>query len=65
MRKAGVEDVVTMKMTGHRTLAMYTRYSTVDAEDGKKAAAKLARFLDGESESTAKSPAAKKKGHAK
>ena len=62
MRKAGVDDVVTMKMAGHRTLAMYTRYSTVDAEDGKEAAAKLSGFLNGESGSTAKSTAAEKRG---
>jgi integrase len=57
MRRAGVMDVVTMKMTGHRTLAMYTRYSTVDEKDGRDAATKLARLLDGEEEYTAKSTA--------
>ena len=29
-RKAGVDRTVIMKLTGHKTLAMYTRYNSVD-----------------------------------
>jgi len=30
MSKAGVAQAVTMKLTGHKTLAMYLRYSHLD-----------------------------------
>jgi integrase len=61
MRRAGVDDVVTMKLTGHRTLSMYLRYSTVDADDAKAAVRKFKDFLARESETTANSTADTKK----
>ena len=61
MRKAGVDDVVTMKLTGHKTLSMYLRYSTVDSEDGKRAVAKFKGFLDRESQTTSDSTSDEKK----
>ena len=32
MRKAGVDQSVIMKMTGHKTAAMFHRYNTVDVQ---------------------------------
>ncbi len=40
-RKAGVDRTVIMKLTGHKTLAMFTRYNTVDQADAKDAMEKL------------------------
>jgi hypothetical protein len=57
--------MVTMKMTDHRALAVYTRYSTVDAEDGKAAAAKLARLLAAKTNLLQNLLQQRKKGHAK
>jgi len=36
-RKAGVDRTVIMKLTGHKTLSMFTRYNTVDAADARQA----------------------------
>jgi integrase len=47
MTKAGVEKVVIMKMTGHKTFAMFARYSHLDREQGEAAMKKLDRFLAG------------------
>lgn len=44
-RRAGVPDVVTMKLTGHTTRAMFDRYSTVDKHDGKEAVRKLEEYF--------------------
>jgi integrase len=46
MRKAGVHDTVTMKMTGHSTLEMYHRYNTVDEADGREAVSQREAYLD-------------------
>lgn len=45
MRKAGVSQSVIMKLTGHKTAAMFHRYNTVDAEDARKAYQKLETLL--------------------
>jgi hypothetical protein len=45
VRQAEVEEVLTMKLTGHRTVSMYCRYSTVDLEDAKEAMAKFECYL--------------------
>jgi integrase len=45
MRKAGVDQSVIMKLTGHKTAAMFHRYNTVDAADAKEAYRKLDGFL--------------------
>lgn len=58
MRRAGVEEVVTMKLTGHRTMSMYSRYSTVDLEDAKEAMAKFESYLGRAARTTAESTAA-------
>ncbi|MBU4002561.1 MAG: site-specific integrase, partial [Proteobacteria bacterium] len=41
MIKAGVNKVVIMKLTGHKTDKMFTRYSHLDKEQGEDAMAKL------------------------
>ncbi len=43
MRKAGVDQTVIMKLTGHKTPAMFNRYNTVDQQDAKQA---MERFND-------------------
>ena len=37
MRKAGVDRSVIMKITGHKTMAMFERYNTVDSADARSA----------------------------
>ena len=37
MRKAGVDQTVIMKLTGHKTLSMFNRYNTVDQDDAVEA----------------------------
>ena len=48
MSKAGVKDVVVMKLTGHKTLAMFLRYSHLDKEQGENAMKLLDNYLSGE-----------------
>ena len=45
MRRAGVDQVAIMKITGHKTLNMFIRYSHVDGDEGKAAMAKLSSHL--------------------
>jgi integrase len=52
MSKAGVKDAVVMKLTGHKTLAMFLRYSHLDREQGEDAMMRLDRFLSGRKEQT-------------
>ena len=46
MRKAGVNQTVIMKVTGHKTFSMFTRYDTVDISDAQDAVRKLDKFLE-------------------
>ncbi|MBN2468085.1 MAG: site-specific integrase, partial [Deltaproteobacteria bacterium] len=62
MRKAGVDRTVIMKLTGHKTLSMFLRYSAVDENDGREAVEKLENYLDSVQQFTAKSLQAPKKG---
>ncbi len=45
MRKAGVDQTVIMKLTGHKTLAMFNRYNTVDQQDAKQAMERINDLL--------------------
>ncbi len=45
MRKAGVDHSVIMKLTGHKTAAMFHRYNTVDTADAREAYRRLDAFL--------------------
>jgi integrase len=45
MRKAGVDQTVIMKLTGHKTPSMFNRYNTVDREDAIDAMKRLNLFL--------------------
>jgi len=47
-RKAGIDSQVVMKLTGHKTLSMFTRYNTVDFQDAQEALKKLNKFLGSE-----------------
>jgi len=51
MRKAGVDQTVIMKLTGHKTLAMFTRYNTVDQADAVDAMKRLDSFLSAQKSS--------------
>lgn len=62
IRRAEVEPSVIMKLTGHKTLSMFLRYSSVDSEDAKEAVAKFRDFLDRESKTISNSTSIKKKG---
>jgi hypothetical protein len=42
-----------MKLTGHKTLSMFTRYNTVDQADAKEAMRRLDRYFGGINEPTA------------
>jgi integrase len=46
MLKACVDQVVTMKLTGHKTNAMFLRYNHIDQEMGELAMGKLDNFLE-------------------
>lgn len=45
-RKARVDRVVIMKLTGHKTLSMFTRYNTVDQADAKEAMERLDNYFN-------------------
>ena len=45
MVKAGVDKVIVMKLTGHKTFKMFSRYTHLDQEQGEDAMKKLDGFL--------------------
>ena len=47
MLKAGVRTTVIMKLTGHKTDAMFTRYTHLDEELGTDAMDKLVAYMEG------------------
>ncbi len=53
MRKAGVDQSVIMKLTGHKTPSMFQRYNTVDVDDAKSAYRRLEEFLSKEQDQNA------------
>ena len=50
MLKAGVNKLVIMKLTGHKTDAMFTRYTHLDEELGTDAMQKLVAYMEGKKE---------------
>ncbi|MGD0626082.1 MAG: site-specific integrase [Thermodesulfobacteriota bacterium] len=52
-RKAGIDRTVIMKLTGHKTLSMFTRYNTVDQADAKDAMEKLDSLFNKEEQPSA------------
>jgi hypothetical protein len=50
MRKAGVDQSVIMKLTGHKTAAMFHCYNTVDTADAREAYRKFDGLLAQEQE---------------
>ncbi len=61
-RKAGVDRTVIMKLIGHKTLSMFTRYNTVDQADAKEAMERLEDFYGRNDLSAAIELQAQKKG---
>jgi integrase len=47
MVKAGVDRVIIMKLTGHKTFSMFSRYTHLDQEQGEDAMSKLDELLLG------------------
>ena len=48
MRKAGIDQSIRMKISGHRKDSMERRYNIVDIEDMKGAAKQMAEWFKGE-----------------
>ena len=48
MRKAGIDESIRMKISGHKTDSMDRRYNIVDIEDVKGAAKQMAKWIKGE-----------------
>lgn len=51
-RKAGVDRTVIMKLTGHKTLSMFTRYNSVDEADAKQALQLIEGYFAGRGRGT-------------
>jgi hypothetical protein len=45
MVKAGVPEVVIMKLTGHKSRAMFSLYSHLDREQGEEAMGRLSELM--------------------
>ncbi len=65
-RKAGVDRTVIMKLTGHKTLSMFTRYNSVDEADAKQALQLMDGYFEGRMRATTANPLqAQKRGQEK
>jgi integrase len=45
MRRAGVDPLTAMKITGHKTMAVFQRYNSFDKDDLRQAAAQQHQFI--------------------
>jgi hypothetical protein len=52
MRKAGIDQSIRMKISGHKTDSMERRYNIVDIEDVKDAAKQMATWIKREKDKT-------------
>ena len=57
MRKAGIDQSIRMKISGHKTDSMERRYNIVDIEDVKGAAKQMAKWIKSEKAKKAKGKA--------
>ena len=64
MQRAGVRNTVIMDMTGHKTLSMFLRYTSVDQRDSKEAVSKLSSYLEKAKTTTSQTTSHAKRGHA-
>jgi integrase len=46
LRRAGVDTLTTMKITGHKTMAVFTCYNTIDEHDLKAAQHRMDTYMD-------------------
>lgn len=46
-RKAGADRTVIMRLTGHKTLAIFTRYNSVDEDDARQALQMMEGYFEG------------------
>lgn len=46
LRRAGVDALTAMKITGHKTLAVFKRYNTIDEQDLKAAQRRMDTYMD-------------------
>ena len=61
-RKAGVDRSVIMKLTGHKTLSMFTRYNSVDETDARQALQLMEGYFENAQRTTANLLQTQKKG---
>ena len=52
LKRSGVTDSVAMRISGHKTRAVYDRYDIVDEDDLSDAAAKVKAFRDAQNHDT-------------
>src|SRR3954454_12391664 len=53
LRRAGVQETVIMKITGHRTRSIFERYNITDETDTREAGRKAGEYLAKEQEEVA------------
>jgi integrase len=46
LRRAGVDALTAMKITGHTTMAVFKRYNTIDEQDLKAAQRRMDTYMD-------------------